>query len=98
MGEHVCEWRKWHPWCATYRCVHPRCYKNMPSDEVERHLNEHATLKREKHQYFLALRDIADTSPNWMQKDAVGDSEKRMRKIAVDALLKGKEQDDDKND
>ena len=37
--EHVCEWGKWHPWCATYRCVHPGCYKNMPSDEVERRLN-----------------------------------------------------------
>lgn len=33
------EWRKWHPWCAMYRCVVPGCYKNMPSDEVETRLN-----------------------------------------------------------
>ncbi len=47
MSECEHEWRKWHPWCATYRCIQTGCYKNMPSDEVERRLNEHTELKRE---------------------------------------------------
>ena len=37
--------------------------------------------------FHNALSDIADTSPNWMQKNAVEDSERRMRQIAQDALL-----------
>ena len=44
---HEHEWGKWHPWCATYRCVYPGCYKNMPSDEVKRRLNAAERLSAE---------------------------------------------------
>jgi len=33
-----------------------------------------------------ALRQIEDTAPDWMQPDAVADSERRMREIAREAL------------
>jgi hypothetical protein len=48
---------------------------------------ESETLKTKNKTFHNALSDIADTSPCWMQKDAVADSERRMRKIAQDALL-----------
>ena len=44
-------------------------------------------LEAKNNEYHVALQNIADTSPNWMQKDAVEDSERRMRKLAQDALL-----------
>lgn len=40
------EWGPWHPWCSTYRCIHPGCYKNMPSEEVAKRLNEYETLEK----------------------------------------------------
>ena len=42
--------------------------------------------EKENERLREALVAIADTSPNWMQKDAVADSEKRMRQMAEDAL------------
>lgn len=39
MTEHMHVWRKWHPWCAVYRCVVSGCYENMSSNEVESRLN-----------------------------------------------------------
>lgn len=41
--QHKCDWGPWHPWCSTYRCIHPGCHKNMPSAEVAKRLNEYET-------------------------------------------------------
>ena len=42
--QHECDWGPWHPWCSTYRCIHPGCHKNMPSAEVAKRLNEYEPL------------------------------------------------------
>jgi chromosome segregation ATPase len=46
-------------------------------------------LESERDRYREALEQIVDTSPNWMQADAVADSERRMRDIARAALAAG---------
>lgn len=63
----------------------------MPSAEVAKRLNEYETRNNINADLLEALEKIADTSPNWMQKDAVADSERRMRQIAQEAIRKAKE-------
>ena len=53
--------------------------------------DENSKLKTQSTDLLEALEKIADTSPNWMRKDAVADSERRMRQIATEAIHKAKE-------
>ena len=62
MTEHVHEWGPWHPWCSTYRCIHPGCYKNMPSAEVAKRLNATERLRAG----IDELMDAAKDDPNEM--------------------------------
>lgn len=65
--EHV--WGPWHPWCSTYRCTHLGCYKNMPSAEVAKRLNEYETLKKAAERLKAGIDELMDAAkddPNEM--------------------------------
>lgn len=58
--QHKCDWGPWHPWCSTYRCIHPDCHKNMPSAEVAKRLNEYETRKGEMDVLKEMLDELID--------------------------------------
>lgn len=81
---HECDWGPWHPWCSTYRCVHPGCYKNMPSAEVAKRLNEYETLKTENEAVLDAansLLGLIDCLGGGFSIDDAGPDRKTLAKL-----------------
>ena len=73
-------------------CGELGCGANILADEFEgsEYIAQLETINAE---LLEALEKIADTSPNWMRKDAVADSERRMRQIAIEAIQQAKEKE-----
>ena len=64
----------------------PRMIASNLTEEHARLIASAPELDRKNKILLQAVEDISSTSPNWMEKDAVASSERRMRQIARDAI------------